>query len=99
MKYHLYKLIPPRTDFAHTMTQDEARLMQAHVLYWSSVLEEGRAVAFGPVADPRGGYGLGIIQLPDDMDPEKLGQEDPALKAGVGFRCEIHPMPMLMQRD
>ena len=98
MKYYLYKLIPPRPDFAHTMTEDEAKVMHTHVMYWSSILEEGLAVAFGPVADPGGSYGMGIIQLPDDMDPAALANGDPAIKMDMGFTSEIHPMPMLMQR-
>ena len=71
--------------------------MQAHVGYWMDNLKNERAIAFGPVADPSGSYGVGIIRLiDDDADPAKLRDADPAMKANVGFRTEIYPMPTLL---
>jgi uncharacterized protein len=98
MKSYLYKLIPPRPDFAQTMTTAEAEIMRAHVAYWTAMLNEGKAVAFGPVADPKGGYGVGIVRLDDDIDPLSLSQNDPAIQAGVGFKSEVHLMPQLVSK-
>jgi hypothetical protein len=98
MKYYFYKLIPPRLDFTQTMTANEKSIMQDHVGYWTNNLKQEQAIAFGPVADPSGGYGVGIIKLPDDGNPFTLRDNDPAMKANIGFRTEIYPMPMLIAK-
>lgn len=96
MKHYFLKLIPPRPDFMATMTEPERVIMGAHRIYWRGFAEKGLAVAYGPVADPKGGYGAGFWTLPDEEDPAALAAEDPAIKAGAGFRYEIAPMPVLV---
>ena len=67
--------------------------MQHHITYWRDLLQRGTAVLFGPVADPSGSYGIAVIRLAPGADPGELGKSDPAVKAGLGFGFEIHPMP------
>lgn len=100
MSYFLYKLVPPRETFAQTMSESEIAIMQRHVAYWSRLFSEGAGsvVAFGPVADPKGGYGIAILEAHDEADIERLIESDPAMSAGVGFRCEIHAMPRAFAR-
>jgi uncharacterized protein YciI len=86
------KLLPPRATFPADMTPDEARLMQAHAAYWRELMKRGLVVVFGPVADPQGAYGILVLQLPDDVQPAALTEDDPVMKAGAGFRFEVHPM-------
>ncbi len=45
-----------------TMTPEERTIMQSHVGYWSGKVASGNALVFGPVADPGGGYGIGIMR-------------------------------------
>ena len=92
VKYYFLKLIPPRADFMQTMTQEELGLMRAHRAYWAGFAEKGWAVAYGPVADPSGGYGAGFWALPDDQDARISVDGDPVIRAGRGFRCDIFPM-------
>lgn len=96
MKYYFIKLLPPRPDFMQTMTDAERALMGAHQLYWRQLSDKGWAVAYGPVAHPAGGFGAGFWALPDEQDPAALTSDDPVVKAGAGFRCEIAPMPALV---
>jgi uncharacterized protein YciI len=96
MRYFLYRLNSPRPSFPADMTPAEAAVMQAHAAYWRGLMAQGRVVAFGPVADPRGTYGIGIIRLGDGADPRALAQEDPAVKAGAGLTFELHPMPQVV---
>ncbi len=96
MKYFLYRLNSPRPSFPADMTSAEAALMQKHVGYWSNLMAQGKVLAFGPVADPRGSYGIGIIQLEENVEPRTLGDNDPVIQAGAGFTFEIHPMPRIM---
>lgn len=52
------KLNPPRPGFMADMTADEKAIMQQHVAYWAQLLQQGIAIVFGPVADPKEGMGL-----------------------------------------
>jgi uncharacterized protein len=93
MKHYLFKLIPPRPTFPADMTPTEGKLMQEHVAYWTELMNQGRVIVFGPVADPQGTYGIGVLRLEDDADAQALGANDPTIKADAGFKIEIHPMP------
>ena len=96
MKYFFLKLLPPRLDFMQTMTDAEKAIMHAHGSYWAGFAEKGWAVAYGPVMGEHGGFGAGFWALPDDVDPEPLTRDDPAMRANAGFRYEISPMPVLV---
>ncbi len=43
------------------MSADERATMIEHFSYWSVLTEQGRVLAFGPVGDPGGAYGIGIV--------------------------------------
>ena len=92
MRYFFCKLIPPRPTFQQDMTDTERNLMTQHVAYWTDLAEQGIAVAFGPVADPEGGYGVGIVEIEDGADPRDLERNDPTIKSSLGFKYEIQPM-------
>jgi len=96
MPAFLFRLLPPRPDFTRTMDDDDRSVMVDHVAYWSRLAEQGRVVAFGPVADPAGAYGIGIIVADDLSGAERLRDDDPALHSSLGFRTEILPMPALV---
>ena len=96
MKFYFIKLLPPRADFMQTMTDPERAIMGAHQSYWRTFADKGWAVAYGPVADPAGGFGAGFWMLPDDQDAMALAKDDPVMKADTGFRYEIAPMPALV---
>ncbi len=78
------------------MTDKERRLMQEHVAYWRGLMAEGKVIAFGPVADPKWPYGIALLRLRDDADPQTLGADDPTILADAGFRFEIYPMPSVV---
>ncbi len=78
------------------MTQAEAKLMQEHAEYWHDLMRKGLVVVFGPVADPRGAYGIAVLQLDDNADANALGTNDPTIKANVGFKFEVHSMPQVV---
>jgi len=66
--------------------------MQSHVAYWSDLLARGKAVVFGPVADPHGPWGLGVIRVADEAEASALTEGDPAIRSERGFRYEVLPM-------
>jgi uncharacterized protein YciI len=98
MQYFFLKLIPPRPTFQQDMTESERALMRQHVAYWTQLAQRGVAVAFGPVADSRGGYGIGIVELDDNANVDDLEKNDPTVKSGLGFKYEIYPMPQAVVR-
>jgi uncharacterized protein YndB with AHSA1/START domain/uncharacterized protein YciI len=95
-KYFFCRLLPPRPTFAMDMNEDERAVMQAHAQYWHGLLQAGSALAFGPVGDPKGPWGLGIVRAADDATAHAIGAADPAVLSGRGFRYELLPMLQLV---
>jgi len=98
MAHFALKLNPPRPTFALDMSEEEVVLMQEHAGYCGALLQQGGAVVFGPVMDPKGPYGLGIAEFADERAARVFADNDPAIKAGRGFSYEINPM-QAMTRD
>ncbi len=92
----LLRLIAPRPSFMQDMTPEERAMMAEHAAYWRRKLAEGVVVAFGPVLDPAGPWGLGVIRAPDEAAVHAFEAEDPAMRSGRGFRYEILPMAALV---
>jgi len=93
MAFYLLKLLGPRPTFGPgDMTADEAQLMGVHGTYWKAMLDRGVAIAFGPVIDPSGSWGLGIVKVEDEKEARALTTTDPVIMANRGFRYEFYPM-------
>lgn len=95
-RHYLCRLIPPRPSFAADMSEAERRVMQEHVAYWTRLADRGVALVFGPVADPAGVWGVAILAVADEAELARLRAEDPAIRAGAGFRYESFPMPQIV---
>jgi hypothetical protein len=98
MPVHLCKLLPPRPTFPADMSEDEAKLMQEHAGYWTRLIERGAAIAFGPVFDPAGVWGLALVDVADEAAAATLTNDDPVIRSGNGFRYKIFPMPQAVVR-
>jgi uncharacterized protein YciI len=88
-KYFALKLLPGRPDFAQTMTEDEKTIMQQHVAYWKDYMDKGMVVVFGPVFDPKGVFGLGILAVDTEEQVNEFIEQDPAAKINT---YEYYPM-------
>lgn len=73
--------------------------MQKHSLYWQSHMKAKHVIAFGPVADPRGAYGIAILRVQEGRASKALADLDPVIIANKGFTYEIHPMPSVVHPD
>ena len=93
------RLIGPRPTFPGDMTPAEAELMGQHAAYWRELTRAGTAVAFGPVLDPEGVYGLAVLRAFDEVEAQGVAAVDPVIRADAGFRFEIAPMMALVTRD
>ncbi|MEV4757876.1 YciI family protein [Micromonospora sp. NPDC049559] len=91
-QHYALRLIPPRPSFSLDMTQTERAIMTEHVDYWRGLLARGVAVAFGPVLDPAGPYGLGIVAASGPDEVRELEVDDPAIASGL-CTYEFFPMP------
>lgn len=76
--HYLIKLVPNRPTFAQDMTDDERAIMQQHIAYWKEYLDSGIMLVFGPVFDPAGVYGIGIIEVDSEEQAKALMANDPA---------------------
>jgi hypothetical protein len=92
MSWFLYRLLPPRPDFAATMSDDEQATMGRHSQYWTEHLRDGRAMIFTPVADPAGVWGMAIVQGQTADDVAALGLADPAVTSGIA-RFDVVDLP------
>jgi len=99
MPYFFCRLNAPRATFAVDMTGEEKALMQTHAAWWPGLTNKGVALLFGPVLDPNGPWGLGIIKAEDENEARGLMAEDPVIKAAVGFAYEVLPMQIGMARS
>lgn len=94
-KEFLVRLISPRPTFVQDMTDAERAIMQEHGAYWRGKLAEGAVIAFGPVLDPQGPWGLGLVRAVDEAAVRAFEAGDPA-KTKLGMRYEILPMLALV---
>jgi uncharacterized protein YndB with AHSA1/START domain len=97
-RFFLLRLLGPRPTFPADATPDELSLMREHVGYWTGQLQAGRAIVFGPVADPEGTWGLGVVRVPDEATVTELLAGDPVIRSQRGFRYETLPMVRALVR-
>jgi uncharacterized protein len=87
----VFRLIPPRPTFDQDMSDSEREIMGRHAAYWSEIAEGGRVVAYGPVRDQSGSWGLGVIEATSEDEVRGLVDGDPAISSGMA-RMEYGPM-------
>lgn len=86
------KLIHARPTFPADMSAEERQLMTDHAAYWAPYVQNGTVIVLGPVGDPAGAYGLGVVRAADAKANAALLAEDPAIKSGKGFRYDTAQM-------
>jgi uncharacterized protein YndB with AHSA1/START domain len=91
-RYFFCRLIAPRPSFAMDMSPEEAALMKVHADYLRELLAAGKVIAFGPVGDPAGPWGMAVLRAKDDAEVASLLAADPTSKSARGFRWETLPM-------
>lgn len=98
MNHFLYKLIPPRPTFPSAMSEAEGAIMEAHFGYWTGLMAARKAVAYGPVMDPKGTYGVAVVEVNDEATARSIAADEPAIRSTAGFAFELHPMGDSMVR-
>ena len=83
MATFVFRLLPPRPNFALDMTEEEHAVMGRHAAYWQPLVDAGRMVVFGPVLDGTGSWGLGVVEGDDEEELRAFAAADPAVTTGV----------------
>ena len=96
-KHFMLKSLSHRSTFQQDMTDEERGIMLKHITYWTDMAEKGIAVVFGPVFDPKGGYGLGIMEVDNEEQLRTLIENDPAVMSGV-LITEFYPMRAILRK-
>ena len=78
------------------MTAEERALMMQHVAYWSELTAARKAIAFGPVADPKGAWGFGIVEVETEDEVRSIVDQDPVTGSGPGVSFDVCPMPRVI---
>ena len=88
-KNFFLKLNPPRPTFMMDMSAEERIIMQQHVAYWSTYVNNGIVIVLGPVMDPQGGYGIAVVAVDNEEQLREIIAADPA--NGLN-KYEVYPM-------
>jgi uncharacterized protein YciI len=96
-QHYFFKLIPPRPSFPADIAPHEVALMKAHSAYCAEQFAAGRLLVYGPVLAPGAAFGMGILEVEDEDEARRFGENDPSVIAGLN-RFEFHPMRVVASR-
>src|SRR5438105_14142419 len=83
MTTFVLRLIAPRPNFAHTLTDSEREIMDSHAAHWRPYLERGDMVVFGPVLTDEDSYGLAVVETGDVQALREFAAPDPVVTSGT----------------
>jgi uncharacterized protein YciI len=95
MAFFFARLVPNRPDFPADMTPAEGAVMQQHGAFLAEQLARGLLVVTGPVFDPRGAFGMAVLEADSLEAAQSLIAGDPANAIG---RYEVLPMGPALAR-
>jgi uncharacterized protein YciI len=94
----LLRIEPVRAGFAlQTMTEEEQKTAGAHLAYLRGLLAEGKLTLAGQAFDPKGFFGIIVVNAPDLESATRLLQGDPFVKANL-FRGDVTPFRSVLDR-
>jgi uncharacterized protein len=67
------------------MTFATLRTIVRHVEYWTELAKNGVALISGPVLDPAGSHGIGVVAVESEKDLKELTANHPVSKSGQQF--------------
>jgi hypothetical protein len=94
-KYFFVRLNSRRPTFPMDITPEERQVMMAHRVYWDGWQAQGKVVVFGPVMDPKGPFGMGVVGVESEEEIQKLISGDPAVSLVSG---EYFPMTAILPK-
>lgn len=87
MAAFLYRILPPRADFAATITEAEMGVMGRHFAHLQSLHAAGKLRFVGRAEN--GDFGLAVFEAADEVEARAVADADPAVAEGL-MRVEVH---------
>ncbi|MDB5134734.1 MAG: hypothetical protein JWP37_1337 [Mucilaginibacter sp.] len=95
MPQYFLKLNAKRPTFAQDMTDDERAIMKQHAAYLGDLMNKGIVAVFGPVFNPDGAFGMGVIEVENEEQVKEIIKNDPA--SGIN-NYEYYPMMAILPK-
>ncbi|OJV17458.1 MAG: hypothetical protein BGO21_13405 [Dyadobacter sp. 50-39] len=89
--YFFFRLVAPRPTYHLDMSETERAIMLQHIDYWTMLTDEGTSLLFGPVLDPKGPFGMAVMEVSSEEEAHQLVRTDPVIAAGI-CTYELSPM-------
>ncbi len=87
----LLRMEPLRKDFTvENMTAAEQAVVAGHLAYLNSLFDKGVLTFAGQVFDPKGLWGITVVNAPNAETAKRILNEDPSIKNKV-FQGEVIP--------
>jgi uncharacterized protein YciI len=94
----LLRIAPVRQDLTlQNLTAEERQLGAEHFAYLKGLFADGKIAFAGQVLDPKGLWGIIVVNAPDAEAAMALLNGDPSVKAKM-FRGEAIPFRTVLQR-
>lgn len=94
----LLRIEPVRAGFTlQNMTEEEQKTAAAHLAYWKGLFAEGKLTLAGQAFDPKGFFGIIVVNAPDMESASGLLHGDPFVKANL-FRGDVVPFRSVLER-
>jgi uncharacterized protein len=98
VRHFLFRLEPVRADFTlQSMTEAERPVVGQHAGYLKTLLDQGKLVLAGQAFDPKGFWGIVIVNAADQEEATGIMNADPAIKSNL-FRGVAIPFRIVFQR-
>ena len=92
----LTTLRPKRPDFLATMTPEQKAVMGQHQAYTRLLFDRGKIVLAGAAME--GAIGVIVWRVDSAEEMQRIYDNDPAVKAGIGH-SELHPFRIGLLAD
>jgi len=79
------------------MTDAEGAVMEKHAAYWAEMFKTGKVLIIGPVLDPKGAWGIAVLETDSLADAQQMADNDPSVKSGLN-KAELSPMRVFLRK-
>jgi len=98
VRQFLLRIEPVRAGFTlQNMTEEEQKTAVAHLAYLKGLFAEGKLTLAGQAFDPKGFFGIIVVNAPDLESASRLLHGDP-LVTGNLFRGDVVPFRSVLER-
>jgi uncharacterized protein YciI len=98
VRQFLLRIEPVRAGFTlQNMTEEEQKTAVAHLAYLKGLFAEGKLTLAGQAFDPKGFFGIIVVNAPDLESASRLLHGDPFVKGNL-FRGDVTPFRTALER-